>query len=280
MPLLPAVPWITLGQEHVNVRRKCLNDCNWLQTQEGNIDSVHSAFLHARGGRASTQRWRNQENPPTFDVERTAWGLRAVVRYPADEGAAFIRTNTIVMPVYALLPNGRSVGDRLDGFQANVEVPCDDYTTMRYTIDVQRELAIDPTYRSGNEEIGPDLRRLRNLGNDYLIERMKQKTNEVFSGLDASFADQDGCAVESMGRISDRENEHLGTTDTQIAAFRGFLLEASLAVQEGADAPGVAFTPEANDFEDIYMVSAVVPADRDWKSAIPEVTTQVLAGVR
>jgi hypothetical protein len=151
---------------------------------------------------------------------------------------------------------------------------------MRYTIDVQRELEIDPTYRGGNEETGPDFRRFRNLGNDYLIDRMKQRTNEVFSGLDASFADQDGCAVESMGRISDRENEHLGITDTQIAAYRSFLLEAALAVQEGADPPGVAFTPEANDFGDVYMVSAVVPTDRDWKTAIPEVTTQVLAGAR
>jgi hypothetical protein len=279
MPLLPDVPWVTLSQDHVQIRRKCINECNWLQTLEGNIDSVHTPFLHARGGR-SEQPWRNQNNPPSFEVEPTRWGIRAVVRYPAEDGAAFIRTNTFLMPVYAALPNGASVDGKLDGFQVNVEVPRDDFTTMRYTIQVQRELELNGTSRwsSESEDVGPDGRKLRNLGNDYLIDRAKQRSGEVFSGLDATFLVQDGCAVESMGPISDREHEHLGITDTQIAAVRRLLLDAALNLQEGVDPPGVAYAAAANDFRDFYMVSAVVPGDRDWKAAVPDVTTQVLAG--
>jgi phenylpropionate dioxygenase-like ring-hydroxylating dioxygenase large terminal subunit len=279
MPLLPDVPWMTLSADHVQVRHKCINECNWLQTLEGNIDSVHTPFLHARGGRSS-QPWRSQNNPPAFEVEPTRWGIRAVVRYPAENGAAFIRTNTFLMPVYAALPNGASVDGKLDGFQVNVEVPRDDYTTMRYTIQVQRELELNGTARwsSESQDVGPDGRKLRNFANDYLIARAKQRSGEVFSGLDASFLVQDGCAVESMGSISDREHEHLGITDTQIAAVRRLLLDAALNAQEGVDPPGVAYAAADNDFRDFYMVSAVVAGDRDWKAAVPDVTTQVLMG--
>jgi hypothetical protein len=284
MPLLPAVPWISLAEEHVQVRRKCINDCNWLQTQEGNVDSVHTAFLHSRRGR-SPQEARNQNNPPSYDAEVTSWGVRGLVRYPADDNSALLRTNTFLMPVYALLPNGAMAGDKLDGFQVNVEVPMDDATTMRFTIDVQRTQAVKDTSRyqppsANSADVGPDGRKLRNLGNDYLIDRTKQRSGEVFSGLDCSFLVQDACAVESMGTICDRENEHLGITDTQVATVRRFLLDTILKVQEGADAPGVAFTAANNDFSDLYQVSAVVPTDRDWKTLVPEVTTQELAGVR
>ncbi len=275
MPLLPTLPWITLAPEHVEAKRKAINDCNWLQTQEGNIDSVHTPFLHGRAGRTH-QPWRNQNNPPSFEVEPTSWGIRAVVRYSAEEGEAFVRTNTFIMPVYTALPNGESVDGKLDGFSVNVEVPRDDYSTMRYTIDVQRTLEARARSEPLNE-ILPDGRKLKNLGNDYLIDRAKQRSGEVFSGLDASFTIQDGCAVESMGVIVDRENEHLGTTDAQIAAVRRFLLDTVNKHQDGSDPPGVAYDVEDNDFSDLYLMSAVVPTDRDWKASLPRFTTHVLA---
>jgi len=277
IPLFPALPWTTLAPEHVEAKRKAINDCNWLQTQEGNVDSVHTAFLHSRRGR-SPQAWRNQNNPPSFDVEQTSWGVRAVVRYPAEDNETFIRTNTFIMPVYTCLPNGESVDGKLDGFSVNVEVPRDDYSTMRYTIDVQRTLT--PRHRMDPlDEILPNGIKLRNLKNDYLIDRAKQRSGEMLSGLDCSFTIQDGCAVESMGIIADRENEHLGTTDTQIAAVRRFLMDSIKKNEEGIDPPGVAYDVEDNDYSDLYLMSAVVPSDRDWKESLPDVTTHILARV-
>src|SRR5262249_6597243 len=116
-PLLPDVPWINLPASQVKVSLKMINDCNWLQTQEGNVDSTHSAFLHARAGNQSAvTRFRTQSNPPSFDIDETRWGIRAIVRYPAGGGKSFIRTNTFVMPVYTCLPNAASLEDgRLDG---------------------------------------------------------------------------------------------------------------------------------------------------------------------
>jgi phenylpropionate dioxygenase-like ring-hydroxylating dioxygenase large terminal subunit len=289
MPLVPDLPWFTLPAEHVRVGAPVINECNWLQTQEGNIDSTHTPFLHSRKavdgayrpGGQNTQPHRNQSNPPTFQIDRTPWGVRAVVRYPADDGAAFTRTNTFIMPVYTALPNGAQVDGKLDGYNLNVEVPMDDTHTTRFGISVQRTTPVERGSRAFPlDEILPDGQKLVNRRNDYMIDREKQKSGLVFSGLDWSFATQDGCAVESMGAISDREREHLGQGDSQIAAVRRFLLDAIEAVRNGGDAPGVAFDVEDNDFSDLIMVSANVPAGLDWKAYAPEVTTHVLAGAR
>src|SRR5581483_11488312 len=144
MPALPNYPWVTMPTERVFVRSKMINECNWLQTQEGNVDSTHSGFLHARvGQQGAVRRYRTQSNPPVLGIEPTQWGVRAVVRYPAEDGYEFIRTNTFIMPVYTALPNGQSLGDKLDGFTINTEVPMDDYTTRRFFISVQRTLPMN-----------------------------------------------------------------------------------------------------------------------------------------
>jgi hypothetical protein len=65
--------------------------------------------------------------------------------------------------------------------------------------------------------------------------------------------------------------------DTQIAAVRKFLLHAVRSFQAGGNPPGVAWDVEDNDFSDLYLLSAVVPADRDCKAALPDLTTHVLA---
>jgi hypothetical protein len=260
-----------------------INDCNWLQTQEGNIDSTHTPFLHSRKapdgamrpGGQTTQPYRNQNNPPSFEINTTRWGVRAVVRYPAPEGAAFTRTNTFVAPVYTVLPNGLSVDGKLDGFNVNTEVPMDDEHTMRFTITVQRTTPVTSRGRGYAEnEITPTGRKLVNRSNDYMIDREKQRSGLVYSGFDWSFATQDGAVCESMGTIADRENEHLGVGDSQIAMTRRFLLDAIKTVQAGGDAPGVALDVEDdNSYDDLVMVSAVVPADQHWIAYAPEVTT-------
>jgi hypothetical protein len=83
-----------------------------------------------------------------------------------------------------------------------------------------------------------------------------------------------------MGPIADRSQEHLGVGDSQIVAVRRFLLDAIRQVQNGGDPPGAALDIEDNDFSDLIMVSAVVPAGKHWKAHAPQVTTHELVGVR
>jgi hypothetical protein len=283
MPLLPSLPWLTLPADQVFVRSKMINECNWLQTQEGNVDSTHSGFLHARAAQqGAVRRYRTQNNPPRFDVEPTRWGVRAVVRYPAEEGRVFIRTNTFIMPVYTALPNGNSVDGKLDGFSVNTEVPMDDFTTRRFFISIQRSRSVRPPYGDGNSDfLTPDGHKLLNRGNDYGIDRDKQRRKVVYSGIDASAPFQDAAMTETMGPISDRENEHLGITDTQVVALRRYFLDAVRSFQQGVRPPGLAWGPaDDNSYDDLYLVSALIDAHRDWTSQVPEVSTHALAGAR
>ncbi len=283
MPRIPRFPWMTLPADQVFVRQKMINECNWLQTQEGNVDSTHSGFLHARANQqGAVRRYRTQSNPPTLTIEQTAWGVRAIVAYPAEDGKAFIRTNTFVMPVYTALPNGPMLDGKLDGFNVNTEVPIDDYTTRRFFISIRRSGPIDRSEWDGTSQyFATDGSRLLTRANDYRIDREKQRSKLVYSGIDATAPFQDAAMTETMGPIADRENEHLGVTDTQVVALRRFYLDALRTLQQGGRLPGLAWGDEDDvSYDDLYLVSALIATDRDWKSQIPEVTTHTLVGAR
>ncbi len=70
-----------------------------------------------------------------------------------------------------------------------------------------------------------------NLANDYFIDRAAQKT-ESFTGI-KGINTQDVALQEGMGPITDRTQEHLGTSDRAIAVMRRLLLEAVSAVERG-----------------------------------------------
>jgi hypothetical protein len=158
----------------------------------------------------------------------------------------------------------------------------DDYTTRRFFISIQRSRPIERAQWDGNGEfLTPDGRKLLTRANDYGIDRDKQRRKVVFSGIDASAPFQDAAMTETMGPIADRENEHLGITDSQVVALRRYYLDAVRALQQGARPPGLAWDVEDdNSYDDLYLVSALIAGDRDWTTQVPDVTTHVLAGAR
>ena len=80
---------------------------------------------------------------------------------------------------------------------------------------------------------------VRNLHNDYLIDRGLQRTR-LYSGIEAvNPAEQDGCATETMGPIYDRIREHLGYSDKTIIALRKMLLNAVRELAKGKEPPHV-----------------------------------------
>jgi hypothetical protein len=78
---------------------------------------------------------------------------------------------------------------------------------------------------------GPEHRPVRNYQNDYLIDRQIQKMVN-FTGI-TILADEDYSVQESMGVITPRQNEHLGTTDVGIIKSRRRLLRGAADLQEG-----------------------------------------------
>jgi hypothetical protein len=110
--------------------------------------------------------------------------------------------------------------------------------------------------------VGGDWRKTANKENDYLMDREIQRSR-VYAGIPFGPHTQDAAMTESMGAISDRENEHLGLCDAQPIAIRELLLKVVQDVTEGKDPPGVAFRPEDNNMGNITLVHAVLPEDVD-----------------
>jgi hypothetical protein len=74
-------------------------------------------------------------------------------------------------------------------------------------------------------------RHIRNRDNDYLIDRDMQR-NVNYTGLLGNRA-QDSAVCESMGPVSDRTREHLGTADAGIILFRRRMLKLARELQQG-----------------------------------------------
>src|SRR5207253_5990538 len=73
---------------------------------------------------------------------------------------------------------------------------------------------------------------VRNIHNDYMLDRAKQKT-ESFTGI-MGVSEQDAAIQDSQGPIQDRTREHLGPTDVGIVEFRKMITGAARALQKGA----------------------------------------------
>ena len=76
-----------------------------------------------------------------------------------------------------------------------------------------------------------------NAGNDYQIDRAKQRSS-VYTGI-MGINLQDQAITESMGSVVDRTREHLAPSDAMITATRRRLLSAVKAMKkDGAMPPG------------------------------------------
>ena len=94
--------------------------------------------------------------------------------------------------------------------------------------DEQRPIAGGvPILQSGSR------RTLRNLANDYLIDREMQRTVN-FTGIGDGRA-QDTMATETMGPIMDRTREHLGTADLAIIVYRRRMLRLARELEQGIE---------------------------------------------
>jgi phenylpropionate dioxygenase-like ring-hydroxylating dioxygenase large terminal subunit len=274
MPLIPNFAWLTLPQEHVTVGDKFWNENNWLQGVEGDCDSSHIDYLHRRAGMATRTVGQTLQLAPgfgqalDFDVKMEPWGVFVGATRYVGENHKYVRSNSFVPPCIGLPPTSRMIHGIVDGFHAVYQVPADDYNTWRIDVNVRvsgplRQGGGEGGEGRGSHEVGSDWRKFANKANDYLVDRVKQK-NRVYSGVDFGNHTQDACVTESMGGISDRENEHLGACDAQPIAMRQFLLAGLKAMERGEDPPGVAFEPAQNPYAQIFTVNATIPRDLPW----------------
>jgi hypothetical protein len=95
-----------------------------------------------------------------------------------------------------------------------------------------------------------------------------------WSGLLANFTYEDFIVEESMGPITDRSQEFLGTSDAVIVRARRMLLEA-LREHEGGKLP---FGLDQNlDYSRIRALAIRMPTSEDWKEIDTRKPPQAMA---
>ena len=262
-----------------------LRECNWMQGLEGDIDTSHLGFLHLGSADpkalvpGTTDYYTVNVRHPRYNVLETGNGVMYAAYRPAEEDSYYWRFAQYLMPFYTMIPTGTL------GLMVRVRawVPVDDTHTMFWSISAPTPGAgtgVRRTDRNGRAlggsagqmEFIPNgtgwLERWRlaaNSSNDYRIDREAQRNNEIFTGITGIHL-QDQTVTESMGAISDRTKERLGTSDSMVIKSRRRAINAARSLQEGVPAPGV-------DNPELYAVrtgDVILNRDVDWLEGTKE----------
>lgn len=254
---------------------KRLQECNWLQALEGGIDSSHVSFLH-RGGLKNDPLFKGAKGNdynlgdlrPQFEVAETDGGLLIGVRRNAEPGHHYWRITPWIMPCFTMVPPR---GDH--PVHGHFWVPIDDEHCWAWSFDYHPTRALTAAeVQAMKDGHGIHCRTvpgtyipLANKSNDYLMDRARQRSGELYSGIEG-IAIQDASLQESMGPIQDRTREHLTGTDRGIVQARRKLMAAATALAEhGTPPPG---TDPA--MQHVRSAALVLPAGVPFQEAARE----------
>ncbi len=290
VPELPQFEWCRVPDTHRRVQR-WIQESNYMQATEGEIDSSHASFLHRWMDKEGMEKYyagqrmlgdrvlRHQIGNPRFTVKETDYGFVYGARRDLPDGTYNWRVTQFLLPMYSLIAsNSFPAGGR--GW-----VPVDDehISVFQYSYHPERPLTDEELNRpNSNAEMYrcayrlPDGGRVdtwrpeQNADNDYLIDREMQRTKN-YTGIPISRT-QDMAMTDSMGAIVDRTREHLGTTDAAIIAARRILLKLARELQEGQ-------TPHAASNPDVFRVRSldVVSPQGDFQGLMEEYAEETVA---
>jgi phthalate 4,5-dioxygenase len=275
-PLLPNYEFLVAPAEKRTVV-KAFYQCNYLQGNEGNIDPVHLSFLHqvldeakvaqagrrriVPGGNATDNRLLGNDIAPVIEVEVSNFGLRIYTTRDAGAEKRYLRVTNFIMPNLAAF-GGTTVGD---GYAVHWHVPIDDHSHWKYIFAFSRKQALDEFMRTRSRlELSADYRLTRNAANRYQQDRASMKT-QTFTGMGSNFQAHDAFATESQGMVQNRTEENLVSSDKAIVAARKLILNAIKDVQQGREPQHVVRDAKANRFNNLVVLSEVIPKSADWK---------------
>jgi phthalate 4,5-dioxygenase oxygenase subunit len=269
LPELPRFEWAQVPESHRHISKVTL-DTNYLQSVEGDIDSSHTAFLHGQVGKADLENsgkyfdsnkalrylWARDKAPKFFVIE-SPHGLTIGARRDGGRDHYYWRITQWLLPNASLIP-GQAGGTQ----RCNLRVPMTDSDHQFYRIDYvpQRPLMAEEKYDFEHGNIHPELklgttRPVRDMSNDFLIDRALQKSG-TYSGI-RGIVEQDYAVTASMGPISNRSTEHLGTSDVAIIRARRVLMRLARHVESGGELDAHV------DGEVFFMRSPALLIDKD-----------------
>jgi phthalate 4,5-dioxygenase oxygenase subunit len=257
-----------------------LEQCNYMQALEGDIDTVHKGFLHAGHGKVedlmpgSVEYYSIKKLDVYSAVREHEIGTTYGAYRTAEEYNEYWRTGHFLLPFYTMNAPG------ILGLKTSVTawVPADDENTWIFGMGLPQPMdantegiggikngwyrndplgRFDPygaPVRNGAQprrQFAPDTSDwlghflpIANRDNDYLIDRELQVKNDAWTYTGVPAPAQDPMAQESMGPIYDRTQEHLATTDAMIIRTRKKLVGAAKAFRDLKTAPPGVDNPE------------------------------------
>jgi phenylpropionate dioxygenase-like ring-hydroxylating dioxygenase large terminal subunit len=259
---------------------KGMIDCNWLQSLEVGIDPAHTSFLHRffhdedpkEGyGKLFRDASTDSEMPmtkimrefprPRIEVEQTDFGFRIFTLRQISAESMHVRLTNLMFPNAFIIPMSREMTI------TQWHVPIDDYRHYWYAIFTSFGAPVDKEeMRRQRLELYelPDYIPRKNKSNDYGFDPHEQD-HETFTGMGADINVHDQWACESMGEIADRTQEHLGSSDKAIAAYRRLLRTAIDAVGKGDQPPMIFDAGSAARMTGPAAIDGIGPAD-DWQA--------------
>lgn len=256
-PALPAFDCFEAPNEYT-FAFKGFVDCNWLQLNEVGIDPSHASFLHRffddetdKEAYGQQFRFSTEENDiaitkvlreydcPEIDIEQTETGIRLYALRRLNDADMHVRVTNQIFPNAIIIPISNEM------MLTQWHVPIDDTTSWWYAIFSSFSEKVDKE-RMRNDRLElytlPDYRPRKNRDNDYGYDPEEQRS-KTYTGMGEDINVHDQWAVESLGKIQDRTQEHLGTADKAIIANRKLLIRAIEAVERDEE-PEIALRPD------------------------------------
>ena len=215
--------------------------CNWLQALEVGIDPAHASFLHRflqdedpmEGyGKQFRDTAANTDIPmtkilreyprPEILVDETEYGLKITALRHMKNGLTHVRVTNQIFPQAICIPMSREMTI------TQWHVPIDNENCYWYSVFTSFDKPVNKRLMREQrlqEHTVPDYAPRKNAENNYNYDPREQKF-ETYTGMGLDINVHDQWAVEGMGPIQDRTQEHLGRSDVAIIRYRRMLRQA------------------------------------------------------
>jgi phthalate 4,5-dioxygenase len=280
-PPFPAFEVNTLPAENVAPPSIMMEEANWVQNMEGDLDSVHLDFVHRRLHADSPPPalgmqgfWNPDPDPPRLDVVRTGYGAFYTAMRRMASGEDWHRINQWIFPFHTMISAGPTLN--LRSF-----VPLDDHHAMliHQTADPAQPMSEEARRwaQDAFAEVGGYQERTNDprsyfmtrasKRNDYYRD-MEVEHTQMSCGIPFVLNLQDRAMTELMcgpgdEPLYDRTQEHLGSSDAMVVAVRSQLLNAAKTLRDDGTVP-----PNVDDvgLDRVRAASLLLPEGADWQT--------------
>lgn len=282
-PPLPALDCLRAPASH-SFAFKGLWRCNWLQAFEVGIDPAHASYLHrffedesldaaygrqfrgASAGDVAGERWpmtrvMREFDRPDIRFEPKPYGLQLTTLRPINEALTHVRVTNALFPHAFVIPLSETITI------TQWHVPVDDTHTYWYAVFTSFAEPLNQAEMRRQRLEGvtlPDYIPKAGQHNHWGFNPYEQASRTYLGMGENDINVHDQWAVESMGAIQDRTQEHLGTSDKVIMANRRALLQAIETVRAGGQPPGAADPDLAPTLAGPGTVDGIAPT-QDWE---------------